>query len=146
MRAPRWGSGTPSWVAAAVRADLIALTQTRDDNVPPPQRKRMMPTGPTPVPPCPRLSPDPPPAAAEHNSVNHPSHYTAHPYRCECGRGVECIDVIEWWPANLAMAGKYLWRAGLKGDVIEDLRKSAWYVEREIQRRLQTGQFEERVP
>jgi hypothetical protein len=29
---------------------------------------------------------------------------------------------------------KYLWRAGLKGDAVEDLNKAKWYIEREIQR------------
>ena len=29
---------------------------------------------------------------------------------------------------------KYLWRAGLKGDAIEDLRKAAWYINNEINR------------
>jgi hypothetical protein len=29
---------------------------------------------------------------------------------------------------------KYLWRAGEKGDAIEDLRKALWYVDREIER------------
>jgi hypothetical protein len=34
----------------------------------------------------------------------------------------------------LGNAIKYLWRAGEKGDVIEDLKKARWYVDREIQR------------
>jgi hypothetical protein len=29
---------------------------------------------------------------------------------------------------------KYLWRAGLKGDAVEDLNKAKWYIEREIAR------------
>jgi hypothetical protein len=29
---------------------------------------------------------------------------------------------------------KYLWRAGDKGDYIEDLKKAKWYIEREIAR------------
>jgi hypothetical protein len=29
---------------------------------------------------------------------------------------------------------KYIWRAGLKGDAIEDLEKSKWYIQREIDR------------
>ena len=61
--------------------------------------------------------------------VNHPPHYTAHP------SGVECIDVTEHMGFNLGNAVKYIWRADLKGDAIEDLRKAAWYVNREIQRR-----------
>jgi hypothetical protein len=35
---------------------------------------------------------------------------------------------------NVGNAMKYLWRAGLKGDRLEDLRKAAWYVNREIER------------
>jgi hypothetical protein len=31
---------------------------------------------------------------------------------------------------------KYIWRADEKGKAIEDLRKAAWYVDREIERRL----------
>ena len=63
------------------------------------------------------------------DAVDHPAHYTAHP------SGVECITVVEHMGFNLGNAIKYIWRADLKGDAIEDLRKAAWYVEREIQRR-----------
>jgi hypothetical protein len=34
----------------------------------------------------------------------------------------------------LGNAVKYIWRAGLKGDAAEDLRKAAWYLQREISR------------
>jgi hypothetical protein len=37
---------------------------------------------------------------------------------------------------NLGNAVKYIWRADLKNDAIEDLRKAVWYVQREIDRRL----------
>lgn len=37
---------------------------------------------------------------------------------------------------NIGNAIKYLWRADLKGNTLEDLEKAAWYVQREIQRRL----------
>jgi hypothetical protein len=47
---------------------------------------------------------------------------------------VECIDVVEHLPFNLGNAIKYLWRAGSKGPADEDLRKAAWYVERERKR------------
>jgi hypothetical protein len=60
--------------------------------------------------------------------VNHPPHYTGHP------SGVECIDIVEHLPYNIGAAIKYLWRQGLKGDQVEDLRKAAWYVAREIDR------------
>lgn len=63
------------------------------------------------------------------DAVNHPDHYNAHP------AGIECIDVVEHLPFNVGNAIKYLWRAGLKGDELEDLRKAAWYVQREIERR-----------
>jgi len=64
------------------------------------------------------------------DSVNHPKHYTRHP------SGVECIEITEHMGFNLGNAVKYIWRADLKGQAIEDLRKARWYVEREIQRRI----------
>jgi hypothetical protein len=63
------------------------------------------------------------------DSVNHPPHYTAHP------SGIECIQITEHMGFNLGNAMKYIWRADLKGDVIEDLRKARWYLDREIERR-----------
>lgn len=60
--------------------------------------------------------------------VNHPSHYTAHP------SGVECVQITEHMNFCLGNAMKYLWRAGLKGDAVEDLKKANWYIEREISR------------
>jgi len=63
-----------------------------------------------------------------HDNINHPQHYTSHP------SGVECIDIIEHFNFNVGNAIKYLWRAGRKGDAIEDLEKAKWMVEREIQR------------
>lgn len=61
--------------------------------------------------------------------VEHPPHYTSHP------SGVECIQVTEHMSFNLGNAVKYVWRADLKGDAIEDLRKARWYIERELARR-----------
>lgn len=60
--------------------------------------------------------------------VNHPSHYTSHP------SGVECITVTEYMNFNLGNAMKYIWRAGDKGNMIEDLQKARWYLDREIMR------------
>lgn len=70
-----------------------------------------------------------------HDPVNHPSHYGSHP------SGVECIVITEQYNFCVGNAIKYLWRAGLKDgvDPVEDLRKAAWYVQREIQR-LTTSQ------
>ena len=67
--------------------------------------------------------------------VNHPPHYTAHP------SGVECIQVTEHMNFCLGNAVKYIWRADLKNDAIEDLKKAVWYVNKEIERRknLQTS-------
>ena len=62
--------------------------------------------------------------------VNHPKHYTTHP------SGVECIEVTEHMNFCVGNAIKYLWRSGLKGEQIEDLRKARWYIDREIARIL----------
>lgn len=67
------------------------------------------------------------------NAVDHPKHYNSHP------SGVEAIDIVEHFNFNVGNAIKYLWRCGLKGDEIEDLKKAAWYVNREIERRLSGG-------
>lgn len=63
--------------------------------------------------------------------VNHPTHYTSHP------SGVECIDITEHMNFNLGNALKYIWRADLKGESIEDLEKAEFYVKREIKKRKQ---------
>ena len=56
-------------------------------------------------------------------------HYNQHP------SGVECITVTEHMNFNLGNAVKYIWRCGLKDDEIKDLRKAAYYIEREIKLR-----------
>lgn len=61
--------------------------------------------------------------------VNHPKHYTSHP------SGVECIQITEHMGFNLGNALKYIWRADLKNDAIEDLRKARWYIDRELKKR-----------
>lgn len=66
--------------------------------------------------------------------VNHPRHYTAHP------SGVECITVTEHMGFCLGNAVKYIWRADEKGNAVEDLKKAAWYVQREIARREAAGE------
>lgn len=64
-----------------------------------------------------------------YDMVNHPPHYTAHPSR------VECIQITEHMGFCLGNAMKYIWRADLKNDDIEDLKKAVWYIKREIARR-----------
>ena len=61
--------------------------------------------------------------------VNHPHHYTSH------ASGIECIQITEHMNFCLGNALKYIWRADLKNDAIEDLRKAIFYLEREISRR-----------
>lgn len=63
-----------------------------------------------------------------HDPVAHPAHYTGHP------SGVECITITEHMSFCLGNAIKYIWRAGLKEDAVEDLRKARWYVDRELAR------------
>lgn len=74
--------------------------------------------------------------------VNSPAHYTSNPAECECGRRIECIQITEHMGFCLGNAVKYIWRAGLKADAIEDLRKSLWYIQREIDRRLRDAECE----
>jgi len=62
------------------------------------------------------------------DNVNHPKHYTEHP------SGVECIQITEHMNFNVGNTVKYLWRADLKNDALEDLRKAQWYLTREIER------------
>lgn len=63
-------------------------------------------------------------------AVDHPDHYRR-------DTGHEAIDVIEAWGLGFCLgnAVKYIARAGLKGDAVEDLEKAKWYIEHEIARR-----------
>jgi hypothetical protein len=61
--------------------------------------------------------------------IDHPKHYNSHP------SGVEAIVICEHMSFNVGNAVKYLFRAGVKTpDPLEDLKKAAWYVNREISR------------
>lgn len=60
--------------------------------------------------------------------VNNPKHYNLHP------SGVECITVTEHFNFNIGNAIKYLWRSDHKNG-LEDLKKAAWYINREIAKR-----------
>jgi hypothetical protein len=64
-----------------------------------------------------------------HDPVNHPKHYTAHP------SGIECIEITRHMGFNLGNAMKYIWRADLKDNAIEDLEKAVWYIRDEIEKR-----------
>lgn len=63
------------------------------------------------------------------DNVNSPAHYTGH------ASGIECIQITEHMGFCLGNAIKYIWRADLKNDALEDLRKAVWYLEREIEKR-----------
>ena len=63
------------------------------------------------------------------DAVNSPKHYTAHP------SGIECIKITEHMGFCLGNAIKYIWRADLKNDALEDLEKAKWYIQREIDKR-----------
>jgi len=62
------------------------------------------------------------------DNVSHPKHY------CSSPSGIECIQVTENMNFCLGNAMKYIWRAGLKGNAVEDLKKASWYINREIAR------------
>lgn len=73
------------------------------------------------------------PQGSATSKVDHPAHYNAHP------AGVECIDIVEEFNFNVGNAIKYLWREGLKENSLDDLKKAAWLVNREIERRIKRG-------
>ena len=69
----------------------------------------------------------------EYEEVVHPAHYNGLP------NGIECWDVTEHFPGNIAMGIKHLWRAGLKpgNEAEKDLNKALQYIQR--QKDLVTG-------
>ena len=66
---------------------------------------------------------------AKDDRVEHPKHYTSHP------SGIECIQITRHMGFNLGNAIKYIWRADLKNDALEDLEKAVWYLRDEIKKR-----------
>jgi hypothetical protein len=71
----------------------------------------------------------------DNNQVIHPQHYGGkdNPY--------EAIKVIEAWGVgfNLGNTLKYISRAGKKDNIIQDLEKALFYLDREIQNRKNLG-------
>ena len=65
----------------------------------------------------------------KNDNIKHPKHYTSHP------SGIECIQITRHMGFNLGNAIKYIWRADLKNDALEDLEKAVWYLIDEIQKR-----------
>lgn len=62
-----------------------------------------------------------------HDNINHPKHYNH--------GDIEPIDVIEDWklPYHLGNVVKYIARAEHKGNMVEDLKKARWYINRYIE-------------
>ena len=65
------------------------------------------------------------------DNINHPKHYGGEDDL------YEAIKVVEAWNLNFHLGNvvKYISRAGKKGDVLEDLKKARWYLDREITNR-----------
>lgn len=64
------------------------------------------------------------------DSCIEPKHYKEHP------SGIECIEITKHMNFCLGNAVKYIWRCGLKGDKVEDLKKARKYLDIEIERLL----------
>lgn len=62
--------------------------------------------------------------------VTHPKHYTSHP------SGIECLTITRHMNFNLGNVIKYVWRADLKNDDIQDLQKALFYLQDELSLRL----------
>ena len=62
-------------------------------------------------------------------SVNHPEHYGGE------NNQYEAIKVIEAWNLGFHLGNvvKYISRAGKKDNVIQELKKAKWYLERKIE-------------
>ena len=72
----------------------------------------------------------------KNDNIEHPKHYTSHP------SGIECIQITRHMGFNLGNAIKYIWRADLKNDALEDLEKAIWYLLDEIQKRKSEEQID----
>lgn len=67
------------------------------------------------------------------DAVSNPAHY-------QTPSGLEAIDVIEaFFPDNFyfANAFKYIARAGKKNDIVEDIEKAIWYLQRFLDTQVQ---------
>ena len=64
----------------------------------------------------------------EQPTINHPAYYRA--------GGIEALDVIEAWGLGFCLGNtvKYIARAGKKSSCLTDLKKAAWYLNREIEK------------
>ncbi len=62
-------------------------------------------------------------------AVNHPQHYGGE------NNQYEAIKVIEAWGLDFCLGNtvKYISRAGKKDNIVQDLKKAKWYLERKIE-------------
>lgn len=62
------------------------------------------------------------------SQVNHPPHYGG------ANNQYEAIKVIEAWQLDFCLGNvvKYISRAGKKDDMLQDLKKAKWYIDRKI--------------
>lgn len=78
--------------------------------------------------------------AIVHDPVNHPNHYTQ--------GDIECIDAIKASMSIEAYNGflkgnviKYIWRYQNKGNLVEDLNKANWYLNKLIESCLESKAY-----
>lgn len=70
------------------------------------------------------------------SEINHPSHYNE--------IEIECIEVAKHFDFTIGNAIKYLWRAGKKGNIVQDLAKAQWYIRYHI-KNLREGAYHARA-
>lgn len=61
------------------------------------------------------------------SNINHPKHYQSHNIVCECGKALECLDIVKELPFSEGNIIKYLWRWRDKNG-LEDLLKAQFYL------------------
>lgn len=61
------------------------------------------------------------------SNVNHPKHYSLD-IHCECGKNIECLDIVKNLPFVDGNIIKYVWRWRQKNG-IEDLHKAKFYLD-----------------
>lgn len=66
----------------------------------------------------------------EENAVNHPSHYGGEDNPYEAIKIIEAHDL----GFHLGNVVKYVLRAGKKGEMLQDLEKALWYLNRKIEK------------
>ena len=61
------------------------------------------------------------------SNINHPKHYQSHNIVCECGKTLECLDIVKELPFTEGNIIKYIWRWRDKNG-LEDLLKAQFYL------------------